>query len=103
MSAVLVPSGQTAAVVTEAVEDLAAQETLCVLDESSVSESHNRCFLRSRCARWKCGVLTTWGGTAGIGLGHLLGREHDSIPQGGVEAPRLSERSLTRMDYCCCC
>ena len=31
------------------------------------------------------------GGIAGIGLGHLLGREHASAPQGesGVEAPRL--------------
>ena len=26
----------------------------------------------------RCGVLTTWSGIAGIGLGRLLGREHDS-------------------------
>ena len=26
---------------------------------------------------------------AGIGLGHLLGREDDSTPQSGVDAPRL--------------
>ena len=25
-------------------------------------------------APWRCGVLATWGGTAGIGLGHLPGR-----------------------------
>ena len=37
-------------------------------------------------APWRCGVLTIEGG---IGLGHLLGREHDSTPQSGVEAPRL--------------
>ena len=24
-------------------------------------------------APWRCGVLTTWGGIAGIGLGRLLG------------------------------
>ena len=29
---------------------------------------------------------------AGIGLGHLLGREHDSTPQSGVEAPRLLKK-----------
>ena len=27
-------------------------------------------------APWRCGVLTTKGRTAGIGLGQLLGREH---------------------------
>ena len=31
-------------------------------------------------APWRCGVLTQ-GGTAGIGLGRLLGREHASTPQ----------------------
>ena len=36
-------------------------------------------------------------------LGRLLGREHDSIVQSGVEAPRLLKRSLSRSDYCCCC
>ena len=40
-------------------------------------------------APWRCGVLTTQGGMAGIGFGRLLGREHDSTPQSGVEAPRL--------------
>ena len=40
-------------------------------------------------APWRCGVLTAQGGIAGIGLGHQLGREHDSTPQSGVEAPRL--------------
>ena len=48
-------------------------------------------------------VLTTQGGVAGIGLGHLLGREHDSTPQSGVEAPRLLKRSLPRLYYGCCC
>ena len=54
-------------------------------------------------APWRCGVLTTEGGTAGIGLGHLLGREHDSTPQSGLEAPRLLKRSLRRLYYYCCC
>ena len=34
-------------------------------------------------APWRCGVLTTWGGIAGIGLGRLLGGEHASTPQSG--------------------
>ena len=34
-------------------------------------------------APWRCGALTTWGWTAGIGLGHPLGREHDSTPKSG--------------------
>ena len=33
--------------------------------------------------------MATQGGIAGIELRHLLGREHDSTPQSGVEAPRL--------------
>ena len=32
-------------------------------------------------APWRCGVLTTQGGIAGIGLGHLLRREHYSTPR----------------------
>ena len=52
-------------------------------------------------APWRCGVVTTKGGIAGIGLGHQHGREHDSTPQSGVEAPRLSKRSLPRLYYCC--
>ena len=44
-------------------------------------------------APWRC-VLTTYKGRAGIGLGHLLGREHDSTHHSGVEAPRLLKRSL---------
>ena len=51
-------------------------------------------------APWRCGVLTTWSGVAGIGLGRLLGREHASTPQSGVEAPRMLK--LPRL-YCCCC
>ena len=34
-------------------------------------------------APWRCGVLTTKGGKAGMKLGHLLGREHDSTLQSG--------------------
>ena len=54
-------------------------------------------------APWRCGVLLTWSGIAGIRLGHLLGREDDSTPQSGVEAPRLLKRSLSRLYLCCCC
>ena len=36
-------------------------------------------------------------------MGRLLGREHASTPQSGVEAPRLLKRSLQRLYYCCCC
>ena len=50
-------------------------------------------------APWRCGVLTTSGGIAGIGLGRLLGGEHASTPQSGVEAPRLLKRSLPRWYY----
>ena len=39
-------------------------------------------------APWRCGVLTTQGGKAGIGLGHLREREHDASLQSVVEAPR---------------
>ena len=53
-------------------------------------------------APWRCGVLTTQGGIAGIGLGRLLGREHASAPQSGVETPRLLKRNLSRLYYCCC-
>ena len=34
-------------------------------------------------APWRCGVLTTSGEIAGIGLVHLLGREPDSTLQSG--------------------
>ena len=54
-------------------------------------------------APWRCGVLTTQSGTAGVGLRHLLRRGHDSTRQSGVEAPRVSKRSLARLDCCCCC
>ena len=54
-------------------------------------------------APWRCGVLTTVGGIAGSGLGDLLGREHDSTPQSGVEAPRLLKRSLSGLCYCRYC
>ena len=52
-------------------------------------------------ASWRCGVVTTLSGIAGIGLGRLLGREHASTPQSGVGAPRLLKRSLARLYYCC--
>ena len=35
-------------------------------------------------------------------VGHLLGREHDSSSQSGVEDPRLSKQSLSRL-HCCFC
>ena len=42
-------------------------------------------------APWRCGVLTTWGGIAGIGLGRLLGGEHASTPQSGGSSPVETE------------
>ena len=33
----------------------------------------------------------------------MLGGEHASTPQSGVEAPRLLKRSLPRLYYCCYC
>ena len=51
---------------------------------------NKRCFLRSRWFMEMWCLDDMWSGIAGIGLGHLLGREHDSTPQSGVEAPRLS-------------
>ena len=47
---------------------------------------------------WRCGALTTWSGRAGIGLGHLLGREHDST----LQTPLPVKRSSSRLDCCCC-
>ena len=35
-------------------------------------------------------------------LGHQLGREHGAPPRGGVDAPRLVKRSLSRLYYCSC-
>ena len=46
-------------------------------------------------APWRCGVLTTLGGMAGIGLGRLLGGEHDSISQSGVGTPRLLKKEAS--------
>ena len=40
-------------------------------------------------APWRCSVLKTQAGIAGIGLGHPLGREHDTTLQSGVEAPQV--------------
>ena len=54
-------------------------------------------------APWRCGVLTPLGGIAGIGLGRLFGGEHDSTPQSGVQVPRLLQRSLSGLYYCCRC
>ena len=44
-------------------------------------------------APWRCGVLTTEGGTAGIGLGHQLGSVQDSnSPEwGGSSSPAKTE------------
>ena len=53
-------------------------------------------------APWRCGVLTTQGGIAGIGLGRLLGGEHASTHRSGVGAPRLLQSSRTRLCNCCC-
>ena len=62
--------------------------------------SEFNCFLHSRCS------MEMWcpddiGRDSWIGLGRLLGEEHASTPQSGVEAPRLLKRSLPRL-YCCC-
>ena len=38
-----------------------------------------------------------------FGLGRLLGGEHASTPQSGVEAPRLLKRSRPKLCYYCCC
>ena len=51
-------------------------------------------------APWRCGVLATLGGIAGIGLGRLLGREHASTPQSGVEL--LACQNGASPDCCCC-
>ena len=42
-------------------------------------------------------------GKLGLGwaTGPPTGREHDSPPQSGVEAPRLLKRSLSRLYFCC--
>ena len=47
--------------------------------------------------------LKTEGYVNKIGLGRLLGGEHASTTQSGVEAPRLLKRSLSRVYHCCCC
>ena len=52
-------------------------------------------------APWRCGVLTTQGGIAGIGLGRLLGEEHASTHQFWVDAPRFKKWSLTRLYHYC--
>ena len=59
------------------------------------------CFLRSRCS------MEMWcpddtGRDSWDWVGRVLGREHASTHQSGVEAPRLLKRSLPRL-YCCCC
>ena len=60
-------------------------------------------------APWRCGVLTTQGGIAGIGLGRLLGGEHDSFNfpewRGGsspvkTEPPQIV--LLLLLLWCCC-
>ena len=54
-------------------------------------------------APWRRGVLATWSGRAGIGVGHLLRRNHDSTPQSGVEAPRLFKLFLWLLLVCVVC
>ena len=46
-------------------------------------------------APWRCGVLTTLGGIAGIGLGHQHGREHESTPSewSGGSSPVKTENN----------
>ena len=61
----------------------------------SVSKFYCRCSLRSR-----CGVVMTQGGIAGVGLGHQLGREHDSNPQSGAEAPPGASASSRKKTEC---
>ena len=60
---------------------------------TSVSEFNCRCFLRSQCSMemWSPDEV---GRVGWVGLGHVLGREHDSTLQSGVHAPRLLKRSL---------
>ena len=43
-------------------------------------------------APWRCDIMTTVG-IAGVGWGPLPGREHDSTPRSGVEAPRGASAS----------
>ena len=68
-------------------------------------EFNKRCFLRCRCSMEMWCLDPHRARYLGlVGLGHQLGREHDSTPQSGVEAPRLSKRSLSRLFcFCCCC
>ena len=63
--------------------------------------SEFNCFLGSRCS------MEMWcpddtGRDSWDWVGRVLGREHASTHQSGVEAPRLLKRSLPRL-YCCCC
>ena len=53
-------------------------------------------------APWRCGVLTTQGGIAGIGLGCLLGREHASTPQSGVGGSSPVKTEPHQIVFCCC-
>ena len=59
-------------------------------------------------APWRCGVLTTQGGKAGIGLAHLPGRQHSMTQLSRVGWRLLAahahrperQRSVPRLDYC---
>ena len=42
-------------------------------------------------APWRCGVLTTQDGKAGIGLGHRLETEHNFPDWGGGSSPVKTE------------
>ena len=62
---------------------------------ASVSEFNWRRFLRSR-------VLTTEGGIAAVGLGRLLGGEHDSTLLSGVKAPSGASPDWIIVVVCLC-
>ena len=65
--------------------------------------SEFNCFLRSRCSMEMWCPDDIGRDSWDLGLGRLLGGEHASTPQSGVEAPRLLKQSLPRLYYCCCC
>ena len=68
-----------------------------------VSGFNKRCFLRSRRCSMEMWCLDDIRRDSWDWVGRLLGGEHASTPQSGVEAPRLLKRSLPRLYGCCCC
>ena len=74
------------------------QTTLSALHECNIitwrdiqDHINYRCSLRCRCS----------GGIAGIGLGHILGREQDSVHQSGVEPVKTEPLQIVLL-LCCC-